>query len=116
MSRPQNIRKICTPPEIVSFLPCSRENCDKVELALDEYETLRLVDFLKMTHAEASAQMKVSRTTVTQIYESARCKVADALVNGKKIFITGGAYAVCDRDEDEWCGNPDCPKRKKEKA
>ena len=32
----------------------------------------------------------IARTTVTAIYDSARKKVADALVNGKRLLITGG--------------------------
>lgn len=34
--------------------------------------------------------MNISRTTVTAIYESARHKIADALVNGKRLLIKGG--------------------------
>lgn len=35
-------------------------------------------------------RMNVSRTTVTAIYNSARKKMADALVNGKRLLIVGG--------------------------
>ncbi len=35
--------------------------------------------------------MNIARTTVTAIYDSARKKVADALVNGKRLQITGGS-------------------------
>ena len=42
----------------------------------DEYEVIRLVDLEKKTHEQCSAQMDVSRTTVTEIYESARYKLA----------------------------------------
>ncbi len=34
--------------------------------------------------------MNVSRTTVTAIYDSARKKIADALVHGKRLLIAGG--------------------------
>ena len=34
--------------------------------------------------------MNIARTTVTAIYDSARKKVADALVNGKRLLISGG--------------------------
>ena len=36
--------------------------------------------------------MNIARTTVTAIYDSARKKVADALVNGKRLLITGGHF------------------------
>ena len=34
--------------------------------------------------------MNIARTTVTAIYDSARKKIADALVRGKRLLITGG--------------------------
>jgi len=45
--------------------------------------------------------MGVSRATVTGIYDSARSKLADALVNGKRIRITGGNY----RMENAWAAS-----------
>ena len=39
--------------------------------------------------------MNTSRTTVTAIYNAARRKVADALVNGKRLLIDGGNVALC---------------------
>ncbi len=61
---------------------------------LDEYETIRLIDYEKMTQEECAAAMGVSRATVTGIYEKARFKMADAMVNGKRIRITGGSYSI----------------------
>ena len=43
--------------------------------------------------------MDVSRTTVTEIYESARHKIANALINGKTLCIEGGNYRVCEGGE-----------------
>ena len=40
--------------------------------------------------------MGVSRTTVTEIYEAARYKLADSLVHGKRLLISGGHYCLCD--------------------
>ena len=42
------------------------------------------------------AQMDISRTTVTEIYESARTKIADSLIGGKTLVIAGGRYRLCD--------------------
>ena len=39
--------------------------------------------------------------TVTEIYESAREKIADCLVNGKRLVISGGNYRLC---EGKTCG------------
>ena len=113
MPRPQNSRKICSEPKFRCFSPTNGENCDKVELFTDEYEVIRLVDLLGKTHAEAAELMQVSRTTVTDIYESARRKVADAIINGKRLEIGGGCYRVCGASDIDWCGRDDCPKRRR---
>ena len=53
------------------------QNDDIVTLTLDEYEVIRLVDLEKKTHEPMLlTQMDISRTTVTEIYESARYKLA----------------------------------------
>lgn len=96
MSRRKTSRRICGYPVCWSFAPeCGTPN-ETVLLMLDEYETLRLIDHEKMTQEECAAAMGVSRATVTGIYESARAKVADALVNGKRLRIAGGAYRIDD--------------------
>ena len=51
---------------------------------------IRLVDYEKRTHEQCAQQMQISRTTVTEIYEKARFKVADAIVNGKPLLIGVG--------------------------
>ena len=96
MPRPKRCRRICSYPAHWSFAPADGSCDETVLLMLDEYETIRLIDHEKMTQEECAAAMGVSRATVTGIYESARAKVADALVCGKKLRITGGAYRIDD--------------------
>ncbi len=43
---------------------------------------------------EAAAEMNVARTTVTAMYESARHKIADCLLNGKRLVISGGSWQL----------------------
>ena len=43
----------------------------------------------------------IADLTVTEIYESAREKIADCLVNGKRLVISGGNYRLC---EGKTCG------------
>ena len=97
MARPQRCRRICGEPEYIEFLPkgCTAAEEYTVILSLDEFETIRLVDYEKLTHEQCAARMEVSRTTVTEIYERAREKVADCLVNGRKLVIAGGNYRIC---------------------
>ena len=94
MPRPKRCRRICGYPDYWSFGPEGSGNTDTVVFKLDEYETIRLIDYQKLTQEECAEAMGVSRATVTSIYENARYKLADAMVNGKRIRITGGSYRI----------------------
>jgi predicted DNA-binding protein (UPF0251 family) len=63
---------------------------EEVVLALDELEALRLADREGQYHQAAARRMKVSRATFGRILETARHKVADALLRGKALRIDGG--------------------------
>ena len=80
-----------------------------VELTLEEYETIRLIDWLDCTQEQCADQMEVARTTVQAVYNSARKKLADCLVNGKRLEIRGGNYQLCP-DGGNCCGK-NCEKR-----
>ena len=72
-------------------------------MTVDEFECIRLIDLSGMTQEECAAQMRVARTTAQAIYGSARRKLAECLVNGKELRITGGEYTLCD-ERAEGCG------------
>ena len=95
MARPKRCRRICREPIYDSFTPDSALMKEDMILTIDEYETIRLIDLEKMTHEQSAMQMDISRTTVTELYESARYKIADSLVNGKRLLISGGHYRIC---------------------
>ena len=103
MARPSRCRRICTEPDYVRFEPSGAKNTEPVFLTVDEYEAVRLIDFEKRTHEQCAAQMGVSRTTVTEMYERAREKIADCLVNGRTLQIGGGNYMVCDGSAKTGC-------------
>lgn len=94
MPRPKRCRRIRCYPDYWSFAPEEISAPETTVLMLDEFEAIRLIDYQKMTQEECATAMGVSRTTVTGIYESARFKLADAMVNGKRIRITGGSYRI----------------------
>ncbi len=94
MSRPKRCRRICGFPDFWSFGPEGVESQETLVFKLDELETIRLIDYQKLTQEECASLMGVSRATVTGIYENARFKLADALINGKSIRITGGSYRI----------------------
>ena len=68
-------------------------------MTLDEYEVIRLIDLNKLTHEQASKQMNISRTTVSEIYEMARYKIANSLVHGRPLLISGGNYQLCQGEQ-----------------
>jgi predicted DNA-binding protein (UPF0251 family) len=79
---------------------------EPVILFFEEYEAMRLLDYLGMTQLEAAREMAVSRPTLTRIYEKARRTIAEAFVDGKAIFIAGGDYHT----DEFWYRCEDCHK------
>ncbi len=101
MSRPIRCRIIGMLPEYRSFSPDDVSASENVEMTVDEYEVLRLLDDEGLNQEECAARMGVSRTTVTAIYDAARRKVAEMLVRGKRLLVIGGSYVAppCDIPE-----------------
>ena len=104
MPRPQRCRRICGMPQVTSFCPAHQQGEVPILLTLDEYEVIRLVDLEGKNHGECATQMDISRSTVQEIYESARKKIAACLVHGRQLVITGGNYRVCGGQELSRCG------------
>ena len=93
MTRPCCLRHIGFKPSAVLFKPAGVPACalEQVTLTLDEVEALRLADLNGLYQEQAAERMKISRPTFSRIVESARRKVADALIHGKAIRLEGGA-------------------------
>lgn len=104
MPRPSRCRRICGAPQVDTFCPTGGTEGKPILLTLDEYEVIRLVDLEQQTHEQCAAQMDISRSTVQEIYESARRKIAACLVHGKALRITGGNYRICGGQERLHCG------------
>ncbi len=98
MPRPMKWRKVCCLPDNSRFGPMGfpEEALEAVNMTVDEYETIRLIDLEGFTQEECANQMNVARTTVQGIYNEARKKLAQSLVNGKVLLIEGGEYRLCD--------------------
>ncbi len=90
MPRPFRCRRIEQLPVYRSFSPDDITAAESIRMTVDEYEALRLLDQEGLTQEACASRMNIARTTVTAIYDSARRKVADVLVNGKRLLITGG--------------------------
>ena len=103
MPRPPRCRRICDTPQVDTFCPSGRADAEPILLTLDEYEAIRLVDLEQQTHEQCAAQMDISRSTVQEIYESARRKLAACLVHGKPLRIGGGNCRICGGQERQGC-------------
>ncbi len=122
MARPTRSRKICKEPKYRVFAPVQdktggmiadtgsesghkvtdtksgsydRDISHDIILTFDEYETIRLIDSVGLTQEQCARHMGAARTTVTDIYDRARNKIADMLINGRELAIEGGNYSVC---------------------
>lgn len=73
----------------ICFKPCGvkRYKLERVLLYEDEMEAIRLADFESLYQQECAERMGISRTTFSRLVESARKKIADALLNQKAIRI-----------------------------
>ena len=96
MPRKQRCRRIEGYPDHWEFSPEEVTDKEPVVMTLDEFETIRLLDREGMTQEQCAEKMGIARTTVTAIYESARRKIADAMVDGKQLQIRGGTYRLND--------------------
>lgn len=92
MPRPFCPRRIAGRPAATLFKPAGvpLRELEAVVLTLDEFEALRLADLEGLYQEQAAAQMNVSRPTFARVVDSARRKLADALVHGKALRIEGG--------------------------
>jgi len=90
MPRPKIRRRIYFIPNFGGFGPRGVDTRTFVELTLDEIEAIRLKDFEGMTQEEAAKKMNVSQPTFNRLLQSARKKIAEALVEGKNITFSGG--------------------------
>lgn len=116
MPRPLKKRHICRQnlPAASSFAPDLDGAAETIILNIDEYETIRLLDGEGLTQQECAQRMGIARTSVQAIYESARKKLADLLIHGKRLHIEGGSCIICDGSR-HFCGDSDCPCRKMDK-
>ena len=109
MPRPRKCRRICALPRWNTFGPLEGGAAELVEMAVEEYEAVRLIDLLGCTQEECAGQMGVARSTVQQVYDRARRKLAMALVEGRQLVISGGDYMLC--AQAEGCAGRDCTRR-----
>lgn len=95
MSRPPKKRLVSALPPCTRFTPQGVHDTPEVTISLEEYECLRLLDYLGMTQEECARQMGVARTTVQALYLATRKRIAGCLVEGRPLVISGGNFELC---------------------
>lgn len=122
MARPKNPRRVAFGPVATYYKPrgVPMGRLEEVTLELDEFEAIRLADLEGKYQQDGAQAMGVSRQTFARVLESARRKVADAIVHGKALKIEGlspapgsrycrrcrHAWVALARDQIDTC--PDC--------
>lgn len=118
MPRPRKYRHVKYIPNITEFIPIGETNEGIIILNVDELESIRLIDLENLEQEECASNMRISRGTFQRILNSARNKIAESLINGKKIVIEGGNYQIneclytckkCNSNYNEY-NLADCPK------
>lgn len=94
MVRPRCCKQVGGMPAADCFKPAGvpRSALEEVVLAVEEFEAIRLADLDGLYQEDAARKMDISRATFGRLVETARHKVAEALVCGKMLRIEGGAF------------------------
>jgi uncharacterized protein len=100
-------RRVSCFPKATYYKPREIPLCDLelINLSIEELETICLCDLLQTEQNEAADKMGVSRKTFWNDLQKARQKVADALVNGKAIEISGGESVISGECKVEFGGD-----------
>jgi len=105
MPRPSKSKRIGKLPLHRLFHAARKtDSSERLHLLLEEYEVIRLIDYLSCSQEDCAIQMQVSRATVQALYTSARKKLARFLVEGTSLCIEGGNYEFCQETTD-WKGD-----------
>ena len=96
MPRPVKCRRVAFMPGLTYFKPAGvpLRFLDEVLLSIEEVEAIRLKDIDDLDQEQSAQKMNVSRPTFQRVLESARKKIADALLNGKAVRIEGGNFKI----------------------
>ena len=98
--RKKKVRYIQKMPKISHFSPRGKVGRpDEIELALDEFEAIKLADYQGYSQVEGAKFMGLSRATFGRILRRGRKLIADSIVNGKSIRLRIGNAQVGIRQE-----------------
>ena len=96
--RPRKYRIVKVDPRISQFSPRGKPGRpNEIELKMDEFEALRLADYLNLNQKEAAKSMRISQQTFSRILKRARSLTAKGITTGSAIKIQGGQYVISSR-------------------
>lgn len=89
-------RRVAFQPRFTYFKPAGVRAMDleEVELGMDEFEAIRLKDYLGLEQSEAAFEMGVSQPTFHRIIDAAHRKVAKALIDGLLLRVERKEQAI----------------------
>jgi len=98
--RPKKYRIVRLDPKIAQFSPRGRPGRpDELDLSMDEFEALRLADYMGLPQKKAGKSMRISQQTFSRILKKAHKNIAYGLIHGNTIKIQGGHYVISSREE-----------------
>ena len=98
--RPKKYRIVRLDPKIFQFSPRGRPGRpDEIDLSMDQFEAIRLADFIGLPQKEAAKSMHISQQTFSRILKQAHKDLANALTNGDTIKIQGGRYVISTKED-----------------
>ena len=77
-------------PHVKEFIPNPRSNKEPIVLSYPEYNLINLIDLEGLKQEEAAKKMKTSRGTVWRLLQSARKKIAQAIIQSRILLIKPG--------------------------
>ena len=95
MPRPCKKKWVASLPHMTTFTPGNDAlQPMHINMSIEEYETIRLIDYLGKDQNECAKLMQTSRGTVQMLYMEARRKLSRCLIEGSQLFIAGGNYEL----------------------
>lgn len=80
----------------MEFGPQGPHKCEElIMLKLEELESIRLMDIENFDQNTCAEKMDIGRSTFQRIYKEARRKIADSIINGKRIIIENEEITSC---------------------
>lgn len=124
MPRPIRKRRVYQQPGSFWFTG-NQPSRGEVVLTLDEFEAVRLCDYVGLEQGEVAKRLEVARSTFQNILNQARKKLAEVLIYGKDLRIEEGSVEFAQNPEWGCCqfilqsiprtgGLPDFPKEEQD--